>query len=59
MYMEIEFERLSGGYRFDVLEDASSRVDGSRVWKNDEGCVFVWVFQNVFMLVGGRNVYGD
>jgi len=33
--MEIEFESLSGGYRFDVLEDASSRVDGSRVWKDD------------------------
>jgi hypothetical protein len=42
MYMEIEFERLSGGYRFDVLEDASSRVDGSRVWKNDEGVAVLY-----------------
>lgn len=31
--MELEFDELGQGYRFDILEDAASRVDGARAWK--------------------------
>lgn len=34
--MELEFEELGYGYRFDILEDAASSVDGARAVKEDE-----------------------
>lgn len=39
--MEIKFYNLSNGYRFDVLEDAVSRVDGVEVQRNGDGVAVV------------------
>lgn len=40
--MEIKFENLSGGYRYNVLEDAAFSVDGADVWKNDDSVAVLY-----------------
>lgn len=39
--MEIEFEQLAGGYRYDVLEDSCSGVDGAFARKEENAGVLI------------------
>lgn len=39
--MEIEFEQLAGGYRYDVLEDSCSGLDGAYARREDDAGVLI------------------